>query len=92
METLNGFARELLNPNKLSPDGTTTIPGFSPSLDGKILAYKLSEKGSDWFSINFINVDTMEQYADKMANTKFTRLSWSHDNKGIFYTVRKIQN
>jgi prolyl oligopeptidase len=87
LETLKGVPRELLNPNELSPDGTTSMTRFYASNDGHLVAYKLAEKGSDWFSIHFLNVDSGETYPDRMAKTKFTSLLWSHDNTGIFYSV-----
>src|ERR1700694_924333 len=39
---------ELLNPNKLSSEGTASLSGWAVSKDGKYLAYGISKAGSDW--------------------------------------------
>ena len=41
-------ATVFLDPNSFSDDGTTSLGGTSFSKDGKILAYAISEGGSDW--------------------------------------------
>ena len=47
-ESLDAEPRVLLDPNKLSADGTIALKSFSISDDGKFLAYGLSSGGSDW--------------------------------------------
>jgi len=37
-----------LDPNSFSEDGTTSLGGMSFSKNGKLLAYSISEGGSDW--------------------------------------------
>lgn len=45
---LDGTPEVLLDPNTLSKDGTSALSGVDFSKDGKMLAYGISEKGSDW--------------------------------------------
>lgn len=45
---LDGTPEVLLDPNTLSKDGTSALSGVDFSKDGKILAYGISKKGSDW--------------------------------------------
>src|SRR5947207_4710918 len=45
---LDGKVEELIDPNKLSPDGTTRLQLFTLSKDGKYAAVGLSKGGSDW--------------------------------------------
>ena len=54
-KTLDEKGIVFLDPNGLSADGTTFIRGSKFSRDGKIFAYGLSEKGSDWTTIK-VNV------------------------------------
>eukprot|EP00487_Bulimina_marginata_P013034 TRINITY_DN9721_c0_g1_i2.p1 TRINITY_DN9721_c0_g1~~TRINITY_DN9721_c0_g1_i2.p1 ORF type:complete len:145 (+),score=32.66 TRINITY_DN9721_c0_g1_i2:46-435(+) len=49
-----------LDPNKFSDDGTTSMSGLSFSEDGSLLAYQVSEGGSDWRKIIVINTTTKE--------------------------------
>ena len=48
LKTLEDQPKVLLDPNKLSEDGTVALSGLSISEDGKLLAYGLSASGSDW--------------------------------------------
>jgi prolyl oligopeptidase len=49
-------AEVFLDPNTLSPDGTTALDQLSFSRDGRILAYSLSLAGSDWREIHLMDV------------------------------------
>lgn len=40
-----------MDPNTWSEDGTTALSQTSWTLDGKLLAIGVSEKGSDWVTI-----------------------------------------
>lgn len=49
-----------LDPNTLSPDGTTALDQLSFSRDGRILAYSLSLAGSDWREIHLMDVESKQ--------------------------------
>ncbi|NOZ85585.1 MAG: S9 family peptidase [Deltaproteobacteria bacterium] len=78
-------ARVLVDPNKLSKDGTTAITGFEPSRDGKMLAYLLSSKGSDWQELRILNADNGRNLDEVLKWCKFTGISWKADGSGFFY-------
>jgi prolyl oligopeptidase len=82
----NAPARVLLDPNVLSPDGTVALSGQAPSDDGHYLAYSLSTSGSDWRELHVRDVDTGRDLADSVKWVKFSGISWTHDNKGFFYS------
>ena len=76
-----------LDPNKLSKDGTISLQDRAFSEDGSLLAYSLSESGSDWIKIKFRDVESGKDFADVLEKVKFSSMSWTHDNKGLFYNV-----
>ncbi len=85
-ESVTDKGRVLLDPNKLSTDGTLALSGASVSDDGKLLAYGLSQSGSDWVEWRFKNIETGAELPDVLKDIKFSGASWSKDGKGIFYS------
>ncbi|MBE8965203.1 S9 family peptidase [Nostocales cyanobacterium LEGE 12452] len=86
LKTLDDQPQVLLDPNKLSEDGTVALSGLSISEDGKLLAYGLSSSGSDWQEWKIRNVETGEDLQDHLKWIKFSGASWTHDNQGFFYS------
>lgn len=80
-----------LDPNTLSSDGTVALQGKSFSEDGSLLAYGLSESGSDWIKIKVRDVETGKDYEDLLDKVKFSSMAWTHDNKGFFYCVSDFE-
>ena len=86
MQDANGGEPEvLLDPNKLSDDGTVSLGGMSMSHDGKYLAYTIQRSGSDWVEIYVKDVATKELLPDHIEWAKFTGASWYKD--GFFYAA-----
>ncbi len=86
MAGLDEAPRVLLDPNRLSEDGTVALSGAAVSRDGKYLAYGLSDAGSDWQTWRVRRVDTGEDLEDRVAWVKFSDASWDADNAGFFYS------
>jgi len=78
--------RVLLDPNTLSSDGTVALSGTAASDDGRYLAYSISASGSDWQELHVRDVDNGRDLADTVKWVKFSGISWTHDNKGFFYS------
>ncbi|MCA1567439.1 MAG: prolyl oligopeptidase family serine peptidase [Acidobacteria bacterium] len=78
--------RVLLDPNKLSSDGTVALAGTAISRDGKLMAYGLSASGSDWAEWRVRNVETGQDLPDHVKWVKFSGASWTADGKGFFYS------
>lgn len=78
--------RLLLDPNKLSKDGTIAAGGYSVSPDGRYLAYSIQSGGSDWQEWRVRDVKTGKDTSDKIEWSKFSDAAWSHDSKGFYYS------
>lgn len=78
--------RVLLDPNKLSQDGTVALSGWSVSDDGRHLAYSVSSGGSDWQTWRVRDVATGEDLPDLVQWSKFSGASWDKEGKGFYYS------
>lgn len=82
-----------LDPNTLSEDGTTALIVTKFSEDGSLIAYGLSESGSDWKKIKVKDVATGKDFPETLSHTKFAEAcAWTLDNKGFFYARYPEQN
>ena len=84
-ETMDGEAAVLLDPNKLSDDGTVALSGISFSNDGKYLAYTISRSGSDWREIFVMDLKTGSLTSDHIQWAKFTDAQWH--GEGFYYSA-----
>lgn len=80
-----GEERVLLDPNKLSEDGTVALADYEISEDGQYMAYAISRGGSDWREIYVRDVQTAEDLDDHLKWAKFSNISWI-DGKGFYYS------
>ncbi|MEM1395059.1 MAG: prolyl oligopeptidase family serine peptidase, partial [Cyanobacteria bacterium P01_H01_bin.150] len=86
LKNLDDKPEVLLDPNKLSEDGTVALSGTSISDNGKYLAYGISIAGSDWQEWKVRNIETGEDLSDHLKWIKFSGASWTNDSKGFFYS------
>ena len=78
-------AKVFLDPNTFKEDGTISLGGTSFSENGKILAYAISEGGSDWRKVLVMNTETKEIVEDTLKDIKFSGMSW-FKNEGFYYS------
>jgi prolyl oligopeptidase len=83
---LDAEPRTLLDPNKLSKEGTISLSGTAISDDGTRLAYGLASAGSDWQEWRVRDVQKGEDLDDHLKWIKFSGASWSKDGKGFYYS------
>jgi len=81
---LDGAPELLLDPNTLSPDGTTKLGVFSVSKDGALAIYGLSEGGSDWLEYRVLDVATKKPLTDVVEWVKVSGAAWA--GQGFFYS------
>lgn len=78
-------ASVFLDPNTFAEDGTVSLGGASFSKNGSILAYSISEGGSDWRKILVMDTDKKEIVEDTLIDVKFSGMSW-YKNEGFYYS------
>ena len=78
-------ATVFLDPNTFKEDGTVSLGGTSFSKNGKILAYSISEGGSDWRKILVMDTETKTIIEDTLIDIKFSGMSW-YKNEGFYYS------
>ena len=81
---LGGTPEVLLDPNKLSADGTSRLGAFALSRDGRYVAYGVSGGGSDWQEASVMEIATRKQLPDHLKWMKASGLAWA--GSGFFYS------
>ncbi len=74
-----------LDPNTFSKDGTTSLGEIEFSHDGSMVAYSISEGGSDWRKVIVMNALNRQIVGDTLKDIKFSGLSWKGDD-GFYYS------
>lgn len=80
---LKGNPEILLDPNKLSNDGSISLGGLAYSKDDKYLCYGISRGGSDWREFFVMDVQTKQLTKDEIKWSKFSGTSWYKN--GFYY-------
>lgn len=79
--------RTLLDPAALAVDGAVAIDWVYPSVDGSLVAYGLSEGGTENSVLHVMNVATGEVLPLRIPNTRAASVAWLPDNSGFWYAV-----
>jgi prolyl oligopeptidase len=83
---LDGAARVLIDPNGWSEDGATALAEWTPSVDGRRIAYAVQDGGSDWRTLRVLDVHTGQPLADEVRWVKFSSIAWARNGSGFFYS------
>lgn len=81
----DGKEEVFLDPNKMSADGTTSLGSVSFSEDGSLVAYLISEGGSDWRKLIVLDAASKQQVGQTLVDVKFSSAAWK-GNEGFFYS------
>jgi len=85
-DSLQGKPRVLFDPNAASSDATVALARYEPSPDGSLVAYSLSDGGTDWEIWKFRRTSDGVDLLDELRFTKFWELSWAPDGSGVYYS------
>ena len=83
-EGQQGQPEVLLDPNKLSADGTTALAGTYFSNDHRYMAYATSGGGSDWQQYKVMDLKSRQPLTDELNWVKVSGAAWFKD--GFFYS------
>ena len=74
-----------LDPNTFSADGTISLGGMGFTKDGSLVAYEISEGGSDWTKIIVMDAPAKTIIGDTLKDIKFSDIAWQ-GNDGFYYS------
>jgi prolyl oligopeptidase len=83
---VQGEDRVAVDPNALDPAGTTALDWYYPSDDGRLLAYGLSQNGSEQSVLHVLDVEEGTNLPDRIPHTRAADLAWLPDASGFYYT------
>ncbi|NDU98421.1 S9 family peptidase [Spirosoma terrae] len=81
---LDGKPELVIDPNKLSTDGTTRLGAFSLSKDGNYAVVGLSKGGSDWQEYQIMDLATKQYLPEKIEWVKVSGIAWQ--GNGFYYS------
>ena len=73
---LEGEAKVLIDPNKLSDDGSVSVALDGISNDKKYIAYHVNKGGSDWQTMYIMEIATQKKLDDQLDWLKFGGAAW----------------
>ena len=81
-------ARVMIDPAALDPSGKTTLDSWQPDKEGRLLAYQLSEGGSEESVLRVLDVATGELVDGPIDRCRYTSIAWLPGGKAFYYTRR----
>jgi prolyl oligopeptidase len=86
-EGASGDERVLLDPNTMSPDGTTSLGTWVPTYDGQRVAYALRKNNADEATLYVMEVASGRvSEVDVIEGAKYAIPSWTPSGDGFYYT------
>ena len=75
-----------IDPNTLSQDGKLAVVDTYIADGARLIAYTVSEGGSDRQRIRVRNIETGTDLPDEIPPIRYPRVTWLKDGSGFFYT------
>jgi prolyl oligopeptidase len=91
----DGAERVLVDPLVWDPTGRTTLDAWQPSREGRLLAFQLSEGGSEESVLRVLDVATGEVVDGPVERVRYSPVSWlpaadDDDGGARFFYVRRL--
>ncbi|MGI8809288.1 MAG: prolyl oligopeptidase family serine peptidase [Acidimicrobiales bacterium] len=79
-------ARAVVDPHDMAADHAASIDWFTPSPDGRLVAYGVSEGGSEHGTLRIVDVDTGTHLGDSIPHVRHPSLAWLPDGSAFAYS------
>ena len=89
---LDSADRVAVDPNALNEAGTTALDWFYPSEDGRLLAYGLSENGSEESVLHLLDLESGRHLPDRIPHMRAAALAWLPDASAFYYSRHPAQD
>ncbi|WP_026341201.1 prolyl oligopeptidase family serine peptidase [Actinomadura atramentaria] len=80
--------RVLVDPMALDPAGTTTLDGWQPDKEGRLLAYKISRGGDEESLLYVMDVATGERVEGPIDRARYSSVAWLPGGAAYYYARR----
>ncbi|MBI3693542.1 MAG: S9 family peptidase [Acidobacteria bacterium] len=90
-EGADGPERVLVDPMKLSPDGSVSARIMNVTPDGRILAWAKRKGGEDEAEVSFLDADTGQALADRLPRGVYYSVFVLPDKSGFLYSRRRAE-
>ena len=89
---LHGADRLLIDPDAMTTAGGPphAVTFYSPSPSGRLLAYGMSEGGSEEASIHVLDVATRKELITPIDRAHYSGADWLPDDSGFFYLRQRL--
>jgi prolyl oligopeptidase len=84
----DGTERTLIDPFSIDPSGLTTLDSWQPSKEGALLAYQLSEGGTEESVVRVMDVVTGAQVDGPIDRARYTPVAWLPGGESYYYVRR----
>src|SRR5579862_144080 len=84
----DGVERVLIDPNALDVSGATVLDDWFPSIEGELVAYRLSRGGNEESDIHVIDVESGEVVDGPIPRARSSSVAWLPNGMGVYYQRR----
>jgi prolyl oligopeptidase len=78
--------RVIVDPHLLAADHAAAVDWFSPSPDGRLVAYGVSEAGTERGTLRIVDVDAGTLLPDAIPHVRHPSLAWMPDGSAFAYS------
>ena len=84
----SGDERVLIDPMALDPGGTTTLDAWQPSKEGNLLAFQVSEGGTEESSVRVMAVADGRIVDGPIDRARYSPIAWLRGEEAYYYVRR----